>query len=116
MSSWQKSAGTKIFTAAGSQSLFGGSGSWCGSGCGKCFQLTNVGSIAAKGQGDCTGTGDTITVMVTNLCPANGNEVWCSQPSNQFGYGAHFDIMSEGGPLGWSKSPLLRWLGQLTGC
>ena len=104
MSSWQANPGTKVFTAAGSQTLFGGSGSWCGSGCGKCYQLTNVGSIAASGQGGCTGAGDTITVMVTNLCPANGNEQWCSQPSNQFGYGAHFDIMSKDGPLGWSKS------------
>lgn len=109
MSSWQASAGAQLFTAAGSQSLFdSGSSSWCGSGCGKCYKLTNVGAVAASGQGDCTGAGDSITVMVTNLCPANGNEQWCSQPSNQYGYGAHFDIMSQGGPNGWNN-PVVKY-------
>ena len=107
MAAWQASpGGTAIYTAAGSQNLFDGEGSsssWCGSGCGKCYKLTNVGAIAASGQGDCTGAGQSITVMVTNLCPANGNAVWCSQPTNQYGYGAHFDIMSQNGPEGWNN-------------
>lgn len=104
MASWQTGDGNTIFTAAGSQNLFGGSGSWCGSGCGQCYELTNAGYVAAEGQGDCTGKGETITVMITNLCPANGNAQWCSQPADQYGYGAHFDILSQGGPRGWSKS------------
>ena len=106
MASWQTGDGSTIFTAAGSQNLFGGSGSWCGSGCGQCYELTNSGYIAAEGQGSCTGAGDTITVMITNLCPANGNAQWCSQPTDQYGYGAHFDILSQNGPAGWSKSSL----------
>jgi len=112
MSPWQASpGGTNLYTAASSQNLFAGPGSsssWCGSGCGKCYTLTNVGTIAAAGQGDCTGSGDTITVMVTNLCPANGNQQWCSQPENQYGFGAHFDIMSQGGPLGWNN-PVVKY-------
>jgi endoglucanase len=112
MSPWQASpGGTNLYTAASSQNLFDGpssSSSWCGSGCGKCYQLTNAGAIAAAGQGDCTGSGDTITVMVTNLCPANGNQQWCSQPENQYGFGAHFDIMSQGGPLGWNN-PVVKY-------
>ncbi len=46
--------------------------------------------------------------MVTNLCPSQGNEQWCSYPANRYGYhkqcyimlwydkgryGAHFDLM-----------------------
>ncbi len=104
MASWQAGDGSTVFTAAGSQNLFGGSGSWCGSGCGQCYELTNVGYVAGEGQGDCTGAGDKITVMITNLCPADGNAQWCSQPTDQYGYGAHFDILSQGGPAGWSKS------------
>lgn len=35
--------------------------------------------------------------MVTNLCPNNGNEVWCPTVggTNQFGYSYHFDIMAQ---------------------
>lgn len=105
MASWQASppGGNTIFTAAGSQNLFDtGSSSWCGSGCGTCYELTNTGSIAADGQGECTGAGETITVMITNLCPANGNAQWCSVP-DQYGFPAHFDIMSQGGPMGWNN-------------
>lgn len=53
-------------------------------------------------MGDCTGAGETITVMITNLCPAQGNAQWCSVP-DQYGFGAHFDIMSQAGPGGWSE-------------
>ncbi|MDI1491565.1 MAG: hypothetical protein OHK93_002774 [Ramalina farinacea] len=108
LSPWQATpdSSSTLFTAAGSQSLFGGSGSWCGSGCGTCYKLTNANYIAASGQGDCTGAGDSITVMITNLCPADGNQQWCGGQGgsgNQYGFGAHFDIMSQGGPKGWNN-------------
>ena len=112
---WQESPGPGLFTAAASQNLFdgaGSTGSYCGTGCGKCYNVTNLGYIAATGEGDCTGAGQSITVMVTNLCPANGNQQWCAQPKNEYDFPAHFDIMqassSAGGPMGWSKSSTLR--------
>lgn len=46
--------------------------------------------------------------MVTNLCPAEGNTQWCSQPENEYGFGAHFDIMSQGAPGGWNN-PVVRY-------
>lgn len=35
--------------------------------------------------------------MVTNLCPNNGNAVWCPNvgDTNQYGYSYHFDIMAQ---------------------
>jgi endoglucanase len=38
-----------------------------------------------------------IIVMVTNLCPNNGNEQWCPAVggTNQYGYSYHFDIMAQ---------------------
>lgn len=111
MSSWQASAGEKIYTAAGSQNLFAGSGStssWCGSGCGKCYKLTNVGAVAADRMGDCTGAKQSITVMVTNLCPAQGNAEWCAQPKNKYEFESHFDIMSKDGPEGWNN-PVVKY-------
>ncbi|KAI9851595.1 MAG: hypothetical protein M1824_002600 [Vezdaea acicularis] len=100
MSPWQASLGTNLYTAAGSTAIFGGS-DWCGSGCGTCYELTNTGT-SPPGQGSGAGAGETITVLVTNECPAVGNEQWCSTP-NQYGFGAHFDIMSQGGPNGWNN-------------
>ena len=105
MSSWQTGDGSKLYTAAGSPNLFGSGSTWCGSGCGVCYELTNLGSLPAAGEGDCTGSGDVITVMITNLCPTDGNAQWCSVP-DQYGFPAHFDIMSQGGPNGWSKFSL----------
>lgn len=73
-----------------------GSGSWCGSGCGHCFKLTSTGkALAGKGQGG--EAGHSIMVMLTNLCPHNGNEEWCPEPgkSNKYGFGYHFDIMAK---------------------
>lgn len=98
---WQENAGDQLFTAAGSQNLFG-DGTWCGSGCGQCYELTNTGMIADYGQGDCSGAGQTITVMITNLCPADSNQQWCSMP-DAYGYPVHFDIMAQGSPQGWSE-------------
>ncbi|KAJ4386561.1 Endoglucanase-5 [Gnomoniopsis smithogilvyi] len=98
MSSWQ-SGGNGFYTAAGSTSLFG-SGTWCGSGCGTCYKLTSTGS-APSGQGTGGASGQSIIVMVTNLCPYNGNERWCPQSgNNQYGYGYHFDIMAQNEVLG----------------
>ena len=107
MSPWQANPGPHIYTAAASQFLFAGAGStssWCGSGCGTCYELTNIGKVATAGEGSCsTGSSTTITVMVTNLCPANGNQQWCGQETNEYGFAAHFDIMSEQGPEGWGE-------------
>lgn len=72
-----QSGGNGLYTAAASTSLFG-SATWCGSGCGTCFKLTSTGS-APSGQGTGGAAGSSITVMVTNLCPYNGNEKWCPQ-------------------------------------
>ena len=110
MATWQASTGSEtIYTAAGSQHLFDtGSSSWCGSGCGKCYKLTNTGALGAVGQGTCAGAGQSITVMVTNLCPAVGNTQWCNQPTNEYGFEAHFDIMSQDGPSGWNN-PVVKY-------
>ena len=92
----------KIVLAAGSQNLFGPT-TWCGAGCGKCFELENVGAVAADKMGDCGGAGQKITVMLTDVC-ATSNAEWCSQPVNQYGFDTHFDIGRSAGELGWSKS------------
>lgn len=78
-------------TAAASAPIFG-SGTWCGSGCGKCFKLTPT---AAGASPDGTGAPDLtpLVVKVTNLCPYSGNENWCAYDVNSFGYEAHFDLM-----------------------
>ena len=44
--------------------------------------------------------------MVTNLCPAQGNEEWCGggAEGNKYGFEAHFDIMSQALPAGgWGE-------------
>jgi endoglucanase len=40
--------------------------------------------------------------MVTNLCPNNGNAVWCPTVggTNQYGYSYHFDIMFQSETFG----------------
>jgi len=104
MFGWQAPNGIAqgIYTAAGSQALFG-SGTWCGSGCGVCYNLTSTGSAPCQTCGTGGGAGQTVTVMVTNLCPNNGNAQWCPNVggTNQYGYGAHFDI--NGGVPGWDN-------------
>ncbi|KAG8874078.1 hypothetical protein FRB98_008663 [Tulasnella sp. 332] len=96
-----------VYTAAGSQALFG-SGTWCGSGCGNCYVLTSTG-VSPPGEGTGSAVGSSIIVAITNLCPYNGNEVWCPNTgnTNQFGYGAHFDINNESGNGGWAA---LGWI------
>jgi len=78
-------------TAAASAPIYG-SGTWCGSGCGKCFKLTPT-AIGASAEGTGAPALDSLVVKVTNLCPYAGNEAWCAYDVNSFGYEAHFDLM-----------------------
>ncbi|KUI52721.1 Endoglucanase-5 [Cytospora mali] len=96
--SWQTGISTNIYTAAGSQALFGSDGStWCGSGCGVCYNLTSTGSSACSSCGTGGVEGESIIVMVTNLCPNDGNSQWCPDVggTNEYGYSYHFDIMAQ---------------------
>jgi len=103
--SWQWTS----HTAAGSQLIYdAGGSSWCGAGCGTCYELIPSGDCL-YGGGCATFTAP-ITIMVTNRCPYQGNEQWCPNPgnTNQYGYGAHFDLMDynmEGwvDALGWNN-------------
>ncbi|KAG8998431.1 hypothetical protein FRB94_006899 [Tulasnella sp. JGI-2019a] len=97
-----------VYTAAGSPSIFG-SGTWCGSGCGKCYTLSSTG-VSPPGQGTGSKTPSSILVVVTNLCPNAGNANWCPVAGsvNAYGYSAHFDINSGSGnggfgSLGWNN-------------
>ncbi|ROW08903.1 hypothetical protein VMCG_02869 [Cytospora schulzeri] len=95
--SWQAGISTGVYTAAGSQALFGAAGStWCGSGCGTCYNLTSTGSSVCGTCGAGGVAGASITVMVTNLCSYGGNAQWCPQvgSTNAYGYSYHFDIMA----------------------
>lgn len=89
---------TSVYTAAASQALFDTNGAtWCGGGCGKCYNLTSTGSSACSSCGSGATAGTSIIVMVSNLCPYNGNEKWCPNvhQTNDYGYSYHFDIMAE---------------------
>ncbi|KAI1263722.1 glycoside hydrolase [Xylariaceae sp. FL1019] len=95
--SWQL-GGSGFYTAAASQALFDASeSSWCGSGCGTCYQLTSTGSAPCSSCGTGGASGQSIIVMVTNLCPNNSNAQWCPSPggTNQYGYSYHFDINAQ---------------------
>jgi len=92
------------YTAAASQLLFDpSSASWCGSGCGTCWQLTPTGDCPTGGT--CASNTNPITIMITNLCPYNGNAQWCPNPNNanQYGYHQHFDLMDPN-MSGWVDS------------
>jgi len=78
-------------TAAASAPIFG-SGTWCGSGCGKCYKLTPT-AVGASVEGTGAPALTPLVVKVTNLCPYTGNEGWCAYDVNSFGYDAHFDLM-----------------------
>ncbi|KAF3771436.1 family 45 glycoside hydrolase [Cryphonectria parasitica EP155] len=100
--SWQAGISSGVYTAAGSQALFDTSdATWCGAGCGVCYELTSTGE-APSGQGTGGATGESIVVMVTNLCPNSGNAEWCPVVggTNEFGYEYHFDIMASSSALG----------------
>jgi endoglucanase len=99
----QLSPASGVYTAAGSQALYDASGlSWCGAGCGKCYQLTSTGNAPCSSCGTGGAAGQSIIVMVTNLCPNNGNAQWCANPggTNQYGFEYHFDIMAQSEVLG----------------
>jgi len=97
-----------LYTAAASQEIFDEGGeSWCGSGCGQCFRLTPTGGYI-PGQGYYPSSSASIVVMVTNLCPNQGNEQWCAAVGgvNQYGYPVHFDLrdaVSQIENLGWNN-------------
>jgi len=78
-------------TAAASAPIYG-SGTWCGSGCGKCYQLTPT-AIGASPLGTGAPSLTPLVVKITNLCPYTGNEGWCAYDVNSYGYDAHFDLM-----------------------
>jgi len=103
MFSWQAGIATGVYTAAASQALYDESGlSWCGAGCGTCYQLTSTGSAPCSTCGSGGASGSSIIVMVTNLCPNNGNAQWCPAVggTNDYGYSYHFDIMAQSEVLG----------------
>jgi len=96
--SWQLGISTGVYTAAGSQALYDTVGAtWCGAGCGKCYNLTSTGSSPCTTCGEGGDAGESIIVMITNLCPYDGNEEWCPQVggTNEYGYSYHFDIMAQ---------------------
>lgn len=89
---------TGVYTAAGSQALFDtDDSSWCGAGCGTCYQLTSTGSAPCSSCGTGGDAGDSIIVMITNLCPNDSNAQWCPAVGgeNDYGYSYHFDINAE---------------------
>jgi len=93
-------------TAAASAPIFG-SGTWCGSGCGKCFKLTPT-AVGASAEGTGAPALTSLVVKVTNLCPYAGNENWCAYDTNSFGYDAHFDLMDHNmngliSSMGWNN-------------
>lgn len=93
-------------TAAASAPIFG-SGTWCGSGCGKCFKLTPT-AVGASAEGTGAPALTPLVVKVTNLCPYSGNEQWCAYDTNSFGYDAHFDLMDHNmaglvSSMGWNN-------------
>ncbi|KAL6909307.1 non-ribosomal peptide synthetase [Trichoderma evansii] len=95
---WQLGISSGVYTAAGSQALYDTAGaSWCGAGCGKCYNLTSTGQAPCSSCGTGGVAGQSIIVMVTNLCPNNGNAQWCPTVggTNQYGYSYHFDIMAQ---------------------
>jgi len=99
------------YSAAGSPYLFGGTSTWCGSGCGKCYELTPTGYSPTGGNGCGSKCSTSIVVMVTNLCPyTSPNTQWCvpSGQDNSYGYNAHFDLMDQNmngviTALGWNN-------------
>ena len=90
----------QIYTAGASLQIFGNS-TWCGMGCGQCFNVTPTG-FSAQGKG--TTNIVTITILVTNLCSSQ----LCVGPLNNYGYGAHFNLMDNNmagkiTDLGWDN-------------
>lgn len=59
--------------------------------------MTSTGEAPCSTCGKGGVAGQSIIVMVTNLCPNNGNAQWCPTVggTNQYGYSYHFDIMAQ---------------------
>lgn len=86
------------FSAAASQNLYGaGPGDGAGPGCGTCWKIT--GETDSSGNA-LSNAGNSIVVMVNNLCPADGNPL-CSQNglsgTNQYGANVNFDLCRDSG-------------------
>ncbi|KZT12299.1 glycoside hydrolase family 45 protein [Laetiporus sulphureus 93-53] len=90
------------YTAAMNQLSFGApSGDGEGDACGRCFRLT--GTVDPYSP-DYSGPFYSIVVKVTDLCPVEGNAVWCGQTTedgtNEFDMPVHFDICEDTGGAG----------------
>lgn len=86
------------FSAAVSQNLYGvGPGAGQGPGCGTCWKLTAETDSSGNALSN---AGNSIVVMINNLCPADGNPL-CSQNSlggtNQYGANVNFDLCRDSG-------------------
>ncbi|KAI9660972.1 MAG: hypothetical protein M1821_009299 [Bathelium mastoideum] len=89
------------YQAAVSQNLFGvGPGAGAGPACGTCYKLT---AETDSSGNKLSNAGNSITVQVNNLCPADSN-VLCSQSSltsaNQYGANVNFDLCIDDGAAG----------------
>merc|ERR1711872_665306 len=92
------------YTLALNEARFGAS--WCGRACGRCVKVTTTGGHVPW-MGRPTREGQVKYFMITNLCPANGNEQWCKGNTNTYGYEAHFDFADGArqiSSLGWDNS------------
>jgi len=68
----------------------------CGSGCGRCFELTTTGKRADNDSWTPKpDENQTIKVVVTNMCPNYYNK-WCPLPgeTSDYGYEYHFDLQN----------------------
>ncbi|EKM54209.1 glycoside hydrolase family 45 protein [Phanerochaete carnosa HHB-10118-sp] len=88
------------FTAAINQLAFGSApGLGAGDACGRCFALTgNQDPYSPSFTGP---FGQSIVVKVTDMCPVQGNQEFCSQttsnPTNEHAMPFHFDICEDTG-------------------
>ena len=64
--------------------------------------MTSTGSSPCTTCGVGGDAGESIIVMITNLCPYNGNQQWCPPVggTNQYGYSYHFDLMAQSPLIG----------------
>ncbi|KAK6182802.1 hypothetical protein SNE40_010400 [Patella caerulea] len=113
----------ELYTAAVNQRFFDFEGTmWCGDRCGECYELTPTGGYI-EGQGEPPRFLHTITVMITNLCPAEPpNLQWCAQHHwnqlNMYGYMTHFDLENgrqQISVLGWDNPEVTYKRVQCTG-
>ncbi|CAL1539734.1 unnamed protein product [Lymnaea stagnalis] len=93
------------YVTAPSQNFFRGDNLWCGAACGSCVKLTPTGGFVPW-EGRAPRNTNSVTFMVTNVCPVVGNWKWCSS-RNSYGYDVHFDLQNNIGQisngLGWDN-------------